>query len=153
MPYYMTFFVDHPSGASFADIEAGLRADDPAYRIEVLERSATDSLDAAELHYGDDTYARIEINRPDEPLFHGDILNHAEDVEHAELGQKSRVIATLRRASAIVRIHVLWRDWDRDVTLQRLQPLWGWLFLFRSGLLHADGEGYYDSDGLIVEVG
>ena len=36
--------------------------------------------------------------------------------------------------------------------LQRLQPLWDWLFLFRSGVLHADGEGYYDADDLIVEI-
>ena len=27
----------------------------------------------------------------------------------------------------------------------------GALFVFRSGVLHADGEGYYDTDGLIVE--
>ena len=88
-----------------------------------------------------------------EPLFHGEIQNHVEAVESAEQGQKSRVITTLRRANAIVRIHVLWRGRDRNLTLERLQPLWDWLFLFCSGVLHAQGEGYYDADGLIVEIG
>ena len=52
MAYYMTFFVDHPSGASFAEIEAGLRADELAYRVEVLERGPMDLFDAADLYDG-----------------------------------------------------------------------------------------------------
>jgi len=70
----MTFFVDHASDVSFSDIEAGLRAEDAKYRVEVFERSATDPFDAADLCFGSDTYARLEINRTGESLFHGDMF-------------------------------------------------------------------------------
>ena len=153
MPYYMTFFVDHASGLTFAEIEEALRAEDHSYHIEVLDRLPTDSFDAADLSYGDDEYARLEINRVDDQLFHGEIQNHLEMVEYVGRGQKSRVATTLRHANTILRVQVLWRQRDRDVTLDRLQPLWEWLFAFRSGVLHADGEGFYDADGLLVEVG
>lgn len=151
MPYYMTFFVDHASGAGFADIEAGLRAEDPAYRVEVLDRGPMDDFDAADLFHGDDAIARIEINRGGEPLFHGEIQDRVEGVKYDGTRQRSRVITTLRRTNTIVRVHVLWGGRDPDLTLERLQSLWDWLFLFRSGVLHADGEGFYDADGLIVE--
>ena len=151
MPYYMTFFVNHASGATFADIEQGLRAEDQAYRVQVLERRPTDSFDSADLSYGDDEYARLEINRVGEQLFRGEIQDHLEAVEHGGKGQNSQVAYTLRHANTILRVHVLWGQRDRDLTLDRLQPLWDWLFAYRWGVLHADGEGFYDSDGLIYE--
>ena len=151
MPYYMTFFVDHPDSVGFDEIEAGLKADDPVYRIDVLERAATDPFDTADLYYDDDVYARIEINRPGDRLFHNELQAFSEAVQYGGQGQASRVIRLLRRARVIVRVHVLWSGRDRELTLRRLEPLWEWLFVFRCGVLHADGEGYYDADGLIVE--
>lgn len=147
----MTFFVDHPGKVDFGEIENGLKAEDTVYRIDVLERYATDPFDAADLYYGHEVYARIEINRLGDRLFHSEVQEFSEAVQYAGQGQASRVFKILRRARAIVRVHVLWGERDRELTLRRLEPLWEWLFDFRSGVLHADGEGYYDADGLIVE--
>lgn len=151
MPYYMTFFVDHADKVDFGEIEDGLRAEDPAYRIDVLERYATDPFDAADLYHDHEVYARIEINQPGDPLFHSEVQEFSEAVQYGGRGQTSRVIKILRRARVIVRVHVLWRERDPELILRKLEPLWEWLFVFRSGVLHADGEGYYDADGLIVE--
>jgi hypothetical protein len=153
MPYYMTFFLDHASGLTFAEIEEALWAEDQAYRIEVLDRLPMDSFEAADLRYGDDEYARLEINRVGDPLFQGEIQDHLEKVEYGGRGQTSQVATTLRHANTILRVQVCWKQRDRDLTLDRLQPLWDWLFAFRSGVLHADGEGFYDADGIIVEDG
>lgn len=148
----MRFFSDHTSSIAFAEIEAALKADDSAYRIVELDRDAADLFDCADLYYGDDAYARIEINRPGERLFHAEIQEHVEAVDYDGEGQTARVIDTLRNANAIIRVHVLWGGRDSDLTLSRLQPLWQWLFLVRSGVLQADSEGYYDEDDIIVEA-
>ncbi len=42
--------------------------------------------------------------------------------------------------------------WEPEATLQKLDPLWGWLISHRKGLLKADGEGYYDHSGLMLKV-
>jgi predicted RNase H-like HicB family nuclease len=37
-------------------------------------------------------------------------------------------------------------------TLDRIAPLWDFLFKEYSGLLYADGEGYYDAEGEVLMV-
>lgn len=87
MPYYMTFFVDHPDSVAFDDIEAGVKVDDPVYHIEVLERAAADPFDAANLYYDGDVYARIEINRPGDQLFYSEVQEASEAVQYDGRGQ------------------------------------------------------------------
>ena len=58
----------------------------------------------------------------------------------------------LRRATAIVCLQVLWQGRDSEATFSKIDLLWQWLFLFRRGVMQADGEGFYDEDGLIVEA-
>ncbi|MBC8354159.1 MAG: hypothetical protein H8E66_19375 [Planctomycetes bacterium] len=152
MPYYMTFFVDHPDKVAFADIETGLKREDHNYHIDVLDRDVLDHFDTSNLYYGDEAYARIEINRPKEALFRSEIQERVEAVQDGGEGQTSRVIKILRQTNTIVRVHVLWQNRATELTLSSLQPLWDWLFLFRSGVLHADGEGFYDEEGMIVET-
>jgi hypothetical protein len=36
--------------------------------------------------------------------------------------------------------------------LKAIDPLWRWLHANRRGLLQADGEGYYDAKGLVLEL-
>jgi len=77
------------------------------------------------------------------------LLEFAEDADGAA---QSPVPAVLNAASALLAVQVLWGSGDAESTLQRLDPIWTWLFQHRSGLMQADGEGYYDREGLVLVV-
>jgi hypothetical protein len=62
------------------------------------------------------------------------------------------VATTLRSAQAIIAAQVLFGTGETEMTLSRLDPLWAWLFCNRDGLLQADGEGYYDAHGVVLQV-
>ena len=55
-------------------------------------------------------------------------------------------LADVRRAFAAE------EEADAEETLDALGPLWSWLQENRRGMLQADGEGYYDVNGLVLEV-
>jgi hypothetical protein len=74
-----------------------------------------------------------------------------EEVEESEGEGKTKVKRALEQAKAIVALQVLWQGCGTEETMEKLEPLWEWLFANRQGLLQADAEGYYDSSGLILE--
>jgi hypothetical protein len=79
----------------------------------------------------------------------------AELIESADQGEgpgKAAVLETLRDARIILAVQVLFGNGDPEETLDALDPLWSWLQENRQGLLQADGEGYYDANGLILEL-
>ena len=47
---------------------------------------------------------------------------------------------------------VVVRVGDHDEALELLDIVWDWLFTHRSGLLQADGEGFYEGEELILPV-
>jgi hypothetical protein len=149
MGYYMRFFdtSDHPLDLNAVD--SALRQIDPAYRIEVLPD--TDALQG-ELHYGDGLYSEIEINQTGDGLFDEEVQEQLETLEDAEQGDPAAVASTLRTAKRSVVVRVLWQGREAEDTLVRIDPLWRWLFNSRSGLMQADGEGYYDSQGAVLVV-
>jgi len=75
-----------------------------------------------------------------------------EELSQAREGPSRALVAqTLEGATAIVAIQVLWQGRSTDETLKRIQPVWDVLSANREGLLQADGEGFYDGSGLILE--
>ena len=60
--------------------------------------------------------------------------------------------AAVGGARSLVAVQVLWDGEEADAALALLDPLWAWLFRERPGLLQADGEGFYDSERLILRV-
>ena len=66
--------------------------------------------------------------------------------------KKKRVSDALDAAKTALVVQCLDEGGDWDTTLNALTPLWRWLFTTRDGLLQADGEGYYDRTGLVLEV-
>jgi hypothetical protein len=69
----------------------------------------------------------------------------------AEGKGRKRVEKVLKTAKRTIAVQVLSQGRESEETLSGIDPLWRWLFLTRKGLLHADGEGYYDEDDLILE--
>lgn len=142
MGYYMRFIVEDDQPLSLVDLDAALKAADPDYSIR-----------DGELHYSNGLYAEIEINTRGEELCDAELQELQEVVEDADVGQQQRVIEALRVARHIVALRVLSQGRDSESTLEKFDPLWEWLFTYRRGLLQADGEGFYDSDGLVLETG
>lgn len=142
MGYYMRFIMTDGSETTLAGIEQGLRQIDTAYSVG----------SSGELHHGTDLYAQIDINRLGDEMFDDEIAELKEFVEDVRGKRKKDVLKVLDEAKTILAVQVLWEDRDADATLDRLSPLWDWLFSNRTGLLRADGEGYYDTSGLILGV-
>ncbi len=62
------------------------------------------------------------------------------------------MLAVLDGAQAIVGMEAEWTGSDAEPVLSRLDPLWDWLFEQRQGLLQMDTEGFYDADGLVLDM-
>lgn len=148
MPYRMRFFDTSAEALSLKDVEAVLKREDPAYRLEIFEDSEPP---AADLYFRDGVYAQIEINQPGDGLFDEEIEEMLESLFDPEDRGQKRVEQVLKTAKRTIAVQVLSQGRTSEETLSVIDPLWKWLFLTRKGLLQADGEGYYDEDELILE--
>lgn len=149
MPYRMRYFDTSDEPLSIKDIEGAMKREDPAYRLEILEDSKAP---VADLYLRDSIYAQIEINQAGDGLFDEEIREMLDLLLEAEGKGRKRVEKVLKTAKRTIAVQVLSQGRDSEETLSGIDPLWQWLFLTRKGLLQADGEGYYDEDGVILEV-
>jgi hypothetical protein len=149
MGYYMRFFDVSDEAIDLQVLDAALRGIDSAYHIDVFPETNTLQ---GELHHHDVLYGEIEINQPGDGLFDDEIQEQLESIEEAGEGDNARVEDTLRSAKRTIVVRLLWQDRDPEESLERLDALWFWLQTNRNGLLQADGEGFYDADGLILAV-
>ena len=145
----MRFFDTSEQPLNLDAVNAALRQIDPAYCLEIFPETAALQ---GELHYRDGVYSEIEINQSGDGLFDEEVQEQLEAVEEAEEGDPAPVEEILRAANRSVVVRVLWQDRNTEDTLARIDPLWTWLFQMRSGLMQADGEGYYNSHGLVLAV-
>ena len=146
MGYYMRYIIDDEKGISLDAIEYGLKSVDIKYNIKKLRWGRGNG----ELFYGDDLYGEIEISRIDPE--DDEIEELIKDVENAVTGDKDKVLSFLKNTKSMFVIHVLWQGRDAEATLDIIAPLWDWLFENYNGLLHADGEGYYDVHNQILQT-
>lgn len=146
MGYYMRFVgTDEP--LSSKGMQEVFRAAGAGYDVQV------DATAGTIVHEGA-TIAHVEINIPGDGLFDGEreeLIEFAAEAKGSS-SARTRVLTTLRSATYLVAAQVLFGSGDTEATLRRLDPLWSWLFRHRHGLLQADGEGYYDANGLILEL-
>ena len=147
MGYYMRYISTDEREITIPSLESVLKRVDPRYSITNVQKTPRES---GNLMYGGEIYGQIEINRPGDELFEEEVEELKEFLSESR-GKKKTVLQTLTNAKTIVAVQVLWQDRDTEQTLIRIDPLWDWLFNNRRGLLQADGEGYYDSSGLILQ--
>ncbi|HMO80194.1 MAG TPA: hypothetical protein PKD24_05335 [Pyrinomonadaceae bacterium] len=145
----MRFIVVDDKDIFLSKINSGLKQIDPAYSIEY----DNDADDVGDLTFRGDIYGALEINRPGDGLFDEEIDELKEFLEDAGGERKPEVLQVLSDAKAIIALQVLQQGRaSSEETLERIDPLWEWLFANYKGLMQADAEGYYDSQGLIIEV-
>jgi hypothetical protein len=101
------------------------------------------------LHRGDELLAQLEVNQAGDGLFEAE---RDELRQEAERGGAAAgpVLTRLGSLTAILAVRVLWQERTAERTLDLLGPLWDWLLANRRGLIHADGEGFYDGQELIL---
>ncbi len=142
MGYYMRYILTDDRETTLSEIETGLKQVDPDYSIG----------DGETLMYGDELYGEIEINVPGDGLFEAEVEELKEEIKDNRGRNKTTVLEALQKARAIVAVRVLWQDRETEQTLDKIDPLWEWLFDNREGLLQADGEGYYSQSKHILKV-
>ena len=148
MGYHMRYIVDEEKEINLDLIETALIRVDPKYNLAAKDVEK----EHAELMLGDDLFGELEINRRGSELMDEELEELLEAIEDAEGDGVERVQRLLRNARFTVALRVLWQGRDSETTLEKIDPLWEWLFSEYQGLLQADGEGYYDADGQILEV-
>ena len=146
MGYSMRFYDTDPRPLRISEIRAGLQEIDPAFDIDGTDRS-----NSGYLLYNGDLYADITIDSPDDGYFNWETDSLKADVAASGPGRE-RVEDVLREAQRLVYVRVRYGGRDTETTLSRLDVLWDWLFGHRSGLLYAEGEGFYQDETLILAL-
>jgi hypothetical protein len=150
MAFYMRFLLADGESLTLSAVEQALKEADPAYAITDVRH---DPFEDGVLAYGGDPYGQIEIN-PIDPSEDEEIEELKEEIEHSKAPkpQRQAVLITLQQVRAMLVLRVLWQDRTTEATLQKIDPLWKWLFATRDGILQVDSEGYYDRSGLVLAV-
>jgi hypothetical protein len=141
----MRYIVVDERPITVADVRRAFAAEEEDYEVNGEDPEAGVALDGRMIGH-------VTINVPGDGLFDDERAELSEAAEEGEGPGKESVLETLANARAILAVQVLFGNSDTDVTLDALAPLWSWLQDNRRGLLHAEGEGYYDADGLILSL-
>lgn len=102
--------------------------------------------------YDGATHAEITVDSPDHDYFDSDMGMLKSHIEVTSGPGRAQVEAVLSDAKRMICLRVLWGDRGTETTLSRLDVLWDWLFSHRAGLLHAEGEGFYQDETLILAL-
>jgi hypothetical protein len=150
MGYYMRFYDTDPRPLYISELRNALREIDPEFEIE----NGSDALNSGYLTYGGALHAEVDISGPETEYFGYDWRSDsltALDAQGDAVGMQ-KVAKVLRDAQRMVYARVRWGGRDAETTLSRLDLLWDWLFVHRSGLLYAEGEGFYEDETLILAI-
>lgn len=146
MGYYMRYLMADARPVDLKMLENALQAIDPDYHIQ--EDGQIENF--GDLFHAGKLYARVEINSPEDDIFEDDLSEFKDLVGEGTDAFEQQVLDVLNKATAIVAVEMFWEETDSEPTLEKIDPLWDWLFENRVGVLQADSEGFYDSTGLIV---
>lgn len=147
MGYYMRFIINDAKPVHFSEMAQALQAVDAAYQIRVTDIETT-----AEFFHGETLLGLIDINYPDDGIFEDDIAELTDLINDIDNPHYERIMSTFKSSTAMVAIEAFWQGQDSEATLQKIDPLWDWLFQTHSGLLQADYEGIYAASELLLEL-
>ena len=148
MGYYMRYITTSGADISLTILETALKGVDAGYAI------VPDDIEPliGTLKLGEYVCGEIEINTPDDDIFDEDIDDLCELIADSEQASELQIREILDKAKAIVAMNAIWEGGDSSITLDKLEPLWDWLFEHFPGVLQADHEGFYDHETLIFET-
>ena len=138
----MRFFVEDGQPLTFDELASGLRGIDPEFRIEA----------DGSVYRCDELLGQMEISAAGDERFQDEIGEFVEMIEGTDEEGKEDVAGRLRQVTAVLAVQVLMQERTLAQTLDLLDPLWAWLLVHRGGLVHADGEGFYEGTELILAL-
>src|SRR5262245_14801059 len=127
MGYYMRYISADARPLELSELARVLAEQNPAYDLRFEQNEGT-------LHYGETVIAQLEINLPGDGMFDEELAELREFAEDADGAALSPVPQVLRQAAGLLAVRVLWGTGESETTLQRLDPIWSWLFEHRRGL-------------------
>jgi hypothetical protein len=143
--------------AKLAELRALLGQVDAGYAIEAVQRTKEQDAEApmgsiwADIKLGAEHIGALELRDIDDPGGDEELQSLLEELE--DLGDEAEdASAALWNATGVLSVQVLWTGEDHGESLRQLNPLWKLLLTHYGGVLQADGEGYYDADGLFLEL-
>lgn len=145
MGYYFRYLTQTTNNLRISNMEDKLKELDSHYQLEYAQIDNT-----ADLLYQDKLIAHIEINHSDEDIFQDDIEELSDTIGTPQNTIEQNILNQIRAANTLIAIEAIWQGTNREATLDKLDPLWKWLFQHYPGVLQADGEGFYTADGLIM---
>ena len=148
MGYYMRYLIEDDRTISLDLVESALKRIDAGYNLT----ARNEEKEFADLMLGPDVYGELEIGRRGSDPMDEELGELAAEVADAQDGRVERVQSLLTAARAMVVVRVLSQGRESEATLDRIAPLWDWLFKEYRGLLQADGEGYYDVNGEVLRI-
>lgn len=143
MGYYMRYISSSKDEISLILLKQGLDA-----RYKLIPHEFDENSGA--LFFEDVYLGVVEINSSGDDIFEDDIADLKALVE-GETGAVP-VQQVLNKAHAIIAVEAVWQASDSESVLEKLDPLWDWLFEHYEGLLQADNEGFYNKTGLILAL-
>jgi hypothetical protein len=146
MSYYMRFFIDDVQKIDLDTKETALKRADQGYTL--VSRDAAD--ESAELMWKGAIYGEIEISHSSSDLMAEEVEELIDFIDEKGSAPAKQVVQMLREAKCVVAVRVLFQGRSTELTLAKIDPLWEWLFGNYRGLLQADGEGFYDSNELLL---
>lgn len=146
MTYCMRYLGSEDKEINLGIIEAALKSFDTRYQVEIVDG------EQGRLFLGKQQYADLTIHRRGNASAEAETQKLLPHVE-AQAGEVAELVASLLKyAPFILVMDMVWEDRGPDETLEKLDPLIDWLLEQVPGLLQADDEGYYDAEGIVLEL-
>ncbi|ARU40112.1 hypothetical protein CCB80_02745 [Armatimonadetes bacterium Uphvl-Ar1] len=139
MPFYMRFFDTSQQGLELEELRP------------VFTHPAKLTVDG-DLFLNDFPIAMISIEDKGDSLFEEEIEEFQELLEDEPSPAAREVEITLDKCQRIVIVQLFNSQGSLEESLQRIDLLWNHLTSSRTGLVQVDGEGFYNSERLILEM-
>jgi hypothetical protein len=145
MGYYFRYLTQAEHKITIKTIEKAFQKPNSHYQIHHSVIS-----NYADLLHLDTMIAHIEINTPEDEIFEDDIHELTAAIGQPQNAFEQTILKQIQQANTLIATEAIWQGTKRSNTLDKLDPLWTWLFQNYPGILQADGEGFYDSTGLVI---
>lgn len=149
MAYCIRYIFEHEPPPALSRLAENIHTLDAAYRLD--ERDGT-----AELRCDDAVIGRATLEPVDDPSTNPVIETLLAELD--ALAEEDEELDTdaadhrLWNATGVLTVEVVWDGDAHRESLEKLNPVWGMLLGTYPGLLYAEGEAYYDADGVLLEL-
>jgi hypothetical protein len=146
---YLRYITTSADRITLEMLQDGLARIDPDYNVLSTEVDKVHG----DLMYGETLLGTLELNLPGDEVFEDDVIELIALVRHSPDDRRPQVLDVLEAAQSIVAVRARWTGYDPESVFEKIDPLWDYLFTHFAGLLQIDGDGFYDNEGPVLDMG